>query len=72
MRYRLRTLLIALLILPPILGWGYLRWERERARQKFMQAIQHLDLQLNFGGVIPRIIIQEEEEIKLGIEVPEE
>jgi hypothetical protein len=33
MRYRLRTLLILLAILPPLLGIGYVQWQRYRECQ---------------------------------------
>jgi hypothetical protein len=41
MRYRLRTLLILLAILPPLLAgawWKYSAWQAEQARQKSIEA----------------------------------
>ena len=41
MRYRLRTLLIVLAILPPLLAvgwWKYAEWKAERERQRAVEA----------------------------------
>ena len=43
MRYRLRTLLIVLAVLPPLIAagwWGYAQWQTERQRQAAEQEQQ--------------------------------
>jgi len=56
MQYRLRTLLILLAVLPPLLwiGWGrYLAW---KAEQEARAAIEELERQAEFDQVITQII----------------
>jgi hypothetical protein len=38
MRYFLRTLMILMALLPPVLSIGYARWERYREHQKNIEA----------------------------------
>jgi hypothetical protein len=64
-RYRLRTLLIVLALGPPLLAWG---WHAYRDHLRSLEKATKPQLGLNFGGIIPRIIVQPEEEQKLGIE----
>jgi hypothetical protein len=47
MRYRLRTLLILLAILPPLLGIGYIRWQRYRERQRLLEIVKAMDYSNN-------------------------
>jgi hypothetical protein len=49
MRYRLRTLLILLAILPPLLGIGYIRWQRYRERQRLLEIVKSIDYGENLG-----------------------
>ena len=47
MRYRLRTLLILLAILPPLLWgawWGWWEWQARRADQQQERVVKYLDL----------------------------
>lgn len=47
MRYRLRTLLILLAILPPLLAgawWGWREWMALRAAQQQQQGVKYLEL----------------------------
>ncbi|HZN35193.1 MAG TPA: hypothetical protein VFB80_15295 [Pirellulaceae bacterium] len=60
MRYKLRTLLILLAILPPLLwiGWTkYSEWKAEQERQRAQrELVQQLDgLQIYYGNPPPRI-----------------
>ena len=62
-RYKLRTLLILLAILPPLLwiGWGkYQAWKAERERRAHFQRMQTLSIPL---------IIGDEEELIYPIDV---
>ena len=43
MRYRLRTLLILLAILPPLLWFGYIRWQRYQERQRLLEIVKSID-----------------------------
>jgi len=49
MRYRLRTLLILLAIMPPILGISYVRWQRYREHQRLLEIIKSIDYGNNMG-----------------------
>jgi len=49
MRYRLRTLLILLAILPPLLGIGYIRWQRYRERQRLLEIVESIHYGENLG-----------------------
>jgi len=63
MRFRLRTLLIVLALGPPVLAMAWLAAAEFRRPR----------LQGCFGddmGPFRRIVIQEEDEAKLGIEIP--
>ena len=54
MRYRLRTLLILLAILPPLLavGWRrYSQWRAEQERQRALQAIQWRQIGVDYYRV---------------------
>jgi len=55
MRYRLRTLMILLATLPPLLGIGHIRWQRYRERQGSLgiihvPAMDPAALALDFGA----------------------
>jgi len=43
MRYRLRTLMIVLAIMPPMLWFGYIRWERYRERLRLLEFVKSID-----------------------------
>ena len=62
MRYRLRTLLIVLALGPPVLAVGW--WATTELRRPRMQGCFGDDI-----GPFPRIVIQEEDEAKLGIDI---
>ena len=61
MRFRLRTLLIVLAILPPLLwvGWGrYEAWKAERDRQRALrEAAQQQRATIWLGGASRPIVI---------------
>lgn len=40
MRYRLRTLLILLAILPPLLAWGWHEWQEHLERQRMAELLR--------------------------------
>ena len=57
MRYRLRTLLIVLAILPPLLAWGWLAWQehaieskRQAERAKMKRILEEYSNQVAGGG----------------------
>ena len=63
MRYRLRTLMIVLAILPPLLWIGWTKYEAWRAEQKDIQARR-----AGYLGNLGTLTLIEEEEP--GIETP--
>jgi hypothetical protein len=63
MRFRLRTLLIVLAMGPPVLWFGWTKYEAWRAEQKDIQARRA-------GGTLTLPIIIEDEESITGSETP--
>jgi hypothetical protein len=64
MRFRLRTLLIVLAILPPLAGVGWVKygeWKAEQERRAYFQQMQTLQIPL---------IIEEEEGLLVPSELP--
>jgi hypothetical protein len=62
MRYRLRTLLIVLAVLPPV---------GAAISQAVARLLKSREAQSLCGPPTSRILIQEEDEAKLGIEIPQ-
>ena len=51
MRFRLRTLLIVLAILPPLLAvgwWKYAQWQAEQERQRAAEAVREAVFSFSF------------------------
>src|SRR4029450_10903383 len=46
MRYRLRTLLILLAVLPPLLGFGWVNYQAWRADQERQKVLREVDVNL--------------------------
>jgi len=67
MRYRLRTLLILMAVLPPMLAGAWSAY-RERLRRAEHLRQEHFRLMMT---ITPPLVILEEEEFTLGIELSE-
>jgi hypothetical protein len=39
LRYKLRTLLLLMAVGPPLLGYGYVRWQKHVERERFIRAL---------------------------------
>jgi len=59
MRYKLRTLLILLAILPPLLWFGWTKYEAWKAEQAARAAIEELERQAEADQLVTRITIDE-------------
>ena len=73
-RYRLRTLLLLLAILPPLLWFGWTKyeaWRAEEERQKALRdAAQQIQYALEFTGAIPAPPLSPQEGKMAGEEEP--
>jgi hypothetical protein len=58
MRYRLRTLLILLAVLPPLLWFGWTKYEEWRAEQARRAAIEELERELERQAEADQVITQ--------------
>ena len=55
LRYRLRTLLILLAVLPPLLWFGWTKYEAWRAEQERQEAVRRLLQESMFGTFQPQV-----------------
>ena len=62
MQYRLRTLLILMAIGPPMLAWSWFGWLDYREHQRRDSLMM---------TITPGLVILEEEELTLGIDLPD-
>jgi hypothetical protein len=72
MRYRLRTLLIVLAVAPPLIWFGWTKYEAWRAERAARALYEELERQAEADQVVTRITINEDEDLLIELSPPDE